>query len=57
VKSMDVPKSSPADIVGRALDGLAEGLPEVLADDFTQRVQRGLTAPVPSYLPPPPKAA
>lgn len=57
VKGMDVPKSSPADIVGRALDGLADGLPEVLADDFTQRVKRGLTAPVPSYLPQPPKAA
>ena len=51
VRAIEGPKASPEDIVKRALDGLEAGLDEVLADDLTQRVKQGLTAPVPSYLP------
>jgi len=51
VRAIDGVKSNPADIVARALDGLEAGLDEVLADEKTQFVKRGLTAPTPSYLP------
>lgn len=47
----DVPKSSPEEIVRRALDGLASGLDEVLADEITLQVKQGMTAARPSYLP------
>lgn len=50
-RGLDAPKSSPADIVSRALDALEAGLDEVLADDLTQHVKRGMTADRPSYLP------
>jgi NAD(P)-dependent dehydrogenase (short-subunit alcohol dehydrogenase family) len=50
-REFDVPKSSPEDIVKRALDGLESGLDEVLADEVTLQVKRGMTAPRPSYLP------
>ena len=40
--SFDVPKSSPEDIVRRALDGLEAGRDEVLADEITQQVRRGM---------------
>ncbi len=50
-RGFDVPKSSPEDIVKRALDGLESGLDEVLADELTQQVKRGMTAARPSYLP------
>jgi NAD(P)-dependent dehydrogenase (short-subunit alcohol dehydrogenase family) len=50
-RGLDVPKTSPEDIVSRALDGLEAGLHEVLADEPTRQVKRGLTAPTPSYLP------
>lgn len=51
-RGFDVPKSSPEQIVQRALDGLEAGEEEVLADDVTQHVKRGLTAPRPIYLSP-----
>jgi NAD(P)-dependent dehydrogenase (short-subunit alcohol dehydrogenase family) len=51
VRAIDSPKSSPEDIVGRALDGLESGLDEVLADERTRLVKQGLTAQRPSYLP------
>lgn len=47
----DVPKTSPEDIVQRALDGLEAGADEVLADALTQQVHQALTAPRPFYLP------
>lgn len=47
----DVPKSSPEEIVKRALDGLESGLDEVLADEITLQVKQGMTAARPSYLP------
>ncbi|MES2510055.1 MAG: SDR family oxidoreductase [Pseudomonadota bacterium] len=50
-RGFDVPKTSPAEIVSRALDGLEAGLDEVLADDLTRQVKGGLTAARPSYLP------
>jgi NAD(P)-dependent dehydrogenase (short-subunit alcohol dehydrogenase family) len=50
-RGFEVPKSSPQDIVKIALDGVESGLEEVLADEITQQVKRGMTAPRPSYLP------
>jgi len=51
VRAIDGLKTSPEDIVKRALDGLESGLDEVLADESTRHVKQGLTAPTPSYLP------
>lgn len=51
-RGFDVPKTSAEDIVQRALDGLEAGADEVLADEITQQVKQGLTAPRPAYLPP-----
>ena len=50
-RGLDAPKSSPEDIVSRALDALEAGQHEVLADALTQQVKKGMTAPIPSYLP------
>ena len=50
-RGLDVPKTSPEEIVRRALDGLESGLEEVLADEITLQIKRGMTAPRPSYLP------
>lgn len=50
-RGFDFPKSSAEAIVQRALDGLAAGADEVLADAFTQQIRQGLTAPRPVYLP------
>jgi len=50
-RGLDVPKTSAGEIVRRALDGLESGLDEVLADEITLQVKRGMTATRPSYLP------
>lgn len=50
-RGFDVPKSSPEEIVKRALDGVEAGADEVLADELTLQVKRGMTAARPSYLP------
>lgn len=50
-RGLEGPKTSPEDIVKRALDGLEAGLDEVLADERTLLVKQGLTAPTPSYMP------
>lgn len=50
-RGFDVPKSSPEEIVKRALDGLESGFDEVLADELTLQVKRAMTAARPSYLP------
>ena len=50
-RGFEVPKSSPEDIVQRALDGLEAGADEVLADALTQQLRQGLAAPRPVYLP------
>ena len=51
VRAIDGPKTSPEEIVRRALDGLESGLDEVLADERTKLIKQGLTTPTPSYLP------
>ena len=40
-RGFDVPKSSPEEIVKRALDGLESGFDEVLADELTLRSSSG----------------
>jgi len=50
-RDFDIPKTSPDTIVQRALDALAAGAEEVLADALTEQVKQGLTAPRPFYLP------
>jgi len=50
-RGFEVPKTSPEQIVQRALDGLEAGLDEVLADEITLQVKAGMTAARPSYLP------
>src|SRR6185295_19090691 len=51
IRSMDVEKTSPDEIVRVALDGLEAGLEEVLADERSRAVKAGLTAERPFYLP------
>lgn len=50
-RGIEGPKSTPEDIVRRALDGLESGLDEVLADDLTNYVKQEMTAARPIYLP------
>lgn len=47
---IDLPKSTPEAIVARALDALEAGADEVLADQMTQQVKRGLSAEPAVYL-------
>lgn len=49
-RGIDLPKATPDDIVRRAFDALEAGAEEVLADDFTQQVKRGLSAEPAVYL-------
>ena len=49
-RGIEMPKSTPEDIVRRAFDGLEAGALEVLADEFTQQVKRGLSADPGVYL-------
>jgi NAD(P)-dependent dehydrogenase (short-subunit alcohol dehydrogenase family) len=49
-RDIDAPKSSATVVVGRALDALEAGQEEVLADEITQQVKRGLSADAPVYL-------
>ncbi len=51
VRSIEVPKVTPAEIVGLALDGLEAGADEVIGDEWTQQVKAGLGTG--SYLPQP----
>lgn len=37
-------KVDPADVAAQALDAVADGLPEILADDVTRQVKQGLAA-------------
>ena len=50
-RGFDVPKSNREEIVKCALDGLESGFDEVLGDELTLQVKRGMTAARPSYLP------
>lgn len=47
---IDAPKSAPQDIVAQAFDALSSGASEVLADELTRQVKRGLSAEPASYL-------
>ena len=51
-RGIEAAKSSPEEMVKRALEGLESGLEEVLADEYTRVAKQGLTALRPSYLPP-----
>jgi short-subunit dehydrogenase len=52
IRGLDVPKSSPAEVVRKTLDGLAAGKLEVLADEPTRPLKRGLCLEQPSYFGP-----
>ncbi len=49
-QGVQMPKSSPQDIVARAFDALEAGAEEVLVDEMTQQVKRGLSAEPGVYL-------
>jgi NAD(P)-dependent dehydrogenase (short-subunit alcohol dehydrogenase family) len=49
-QGIEMPKSSPEQIVARAFDALEAGAEEILADDFTQQVKQGLVAEPAMYL-------
>ena len=48
-RNIDAPKSSPEEIVRTTLDALERGEGEVLADEITRQVHRGLSADLPVY--------
>ena len=48
-RNIDAPKSSPEEIVRTTLDALERGEEEVLADEITRQVHRGLSADLPVY--------
>lgn len=48
-RTMDVPKSTPEAIVAAALEALERGERQVLADETSRQVHRGLSADEPSY--------
>ena len=50
-RGIDGPKTSAAEVVARALDGLEANFDEVLADERTRLVKQGLSAANASYLP------
>jgi len=49
-RGIEMPKATPEAIVAQALDGLEAGAQEVLADELTQQVRRGLAADPAVYL-------
>jgi NAD(P)-dependent dehydrogenase (short-subunit alcohol dehydrogenase family) len=49
-KGLDVPKTSPHSIANNAYDALESGASEVLADERSQLIKRGLTETPPVYL-------
>jgi hypothetical protein len=55
IRDFDVPAGltiyDPADIARIALDGLAAGLPEIIADDATKSVQASLSGGVAALYP------
>lgn len=48
---VDGPKADPAQVAGLALDGVAAGAPEVLADALSRQVQAALAGGVPALYP------
>ena len=51
VRHLEVPKIDPAVVAKLALDGLAAGQPEVLADETSRQVQQGLAGGVAALYP------
>ena len=51
-RGFDAPKSAPDVVVRAVLDALEAGAEEVLADDLTRQVKRGLSAEPGVYLQP-----
>jgi NAD(P)-dependent dehydrogenase (short-subunit alcohol dehydrogenase family) len=51
VRHVTAPKNDPAVVAKLALDGVAAGQPEVLADEVSQQVQRGLAGGVAALYP------
>jgi hypothetical protein len=49
-QGIEMPKSSPEQIVAQALDGLEAGKEEILADELTRQVKQGLVSDPPFYL-------
>ena len=50
-RGVDGPKSDPADIARIAVDGIAAGAYEILADDISRQVQAGLAGGVAALYP------
>ena len=50
-RGVDAPKSDPADIARIAVDGIAAGAYEILADDISRQVQAGLAGGVAALYP------
>lgn len=48
---VDAPKNDPADVARQAVDGIVAGVPEVLADEVSRQVQRGLAGGVGALYP------
>jgi NAD(P)-dependent dehydrogenase (short-subunit alcohol dehydrogenase family) len=48
---VDAPKSDPADIARIALDGIAAGIPEIVADEISKSVLAGLSGGVAALYP------
>ena len=48
---VDAPKNDPAKIAALALDAVAEGAPEVVADEISRNVRAGLSAELPVLYP------
>ena len=51
VRHLDVPRIDPALVAKLALNGLAAGQPEVLADETSRQVQQGLADGVTALYP------
>jgi NAD(P)-dependent dehydrogenase (short-subunit alcohol dehydrogenase family) len=51
-RGIDMPKSTPEEVVRRTLDALEAGSEEVLADELTRQVKQGLSAEPAVYLAP-----
>ena len=51
VAALDVPKHSPADIANLAVDGVAAGQYEILADDISRTVRGALSGPLGNLYP------
>ena len=51
IREVDGPKTAPAEVARLAVDGIAEGAYEILADDISRQVQAGLAGGVAALYP------